>query len=80
MTTTMTVNAIVNTVSYGMTFDSVLSAVKAITTDIDVTVPSDDMFGYISYGDDYGDSVVLEFDDDDTLESITVYTLDDFED
>ena len=80
MTTAMTVNTIVNTISYGMTFDSVLSAVKAITTDIDVIVPSDDMFGYISYGAEYGDSVELDFDDNDTLNSITVYTLDDFED
>ena len=77
---TMTViNAIVNTLTVGMDFDTTLATVKKFTDDFSAIIPSADDFGYIHVGDTWGDSVVLSFDDNDKLDNIDIGTLDDFD-
>lgn len=77
--TMTTINAIVKAIATGMTFDDVLAVVRSYTNDFSTKAPDADNFGYIDIGDTYGNCAVLEFDDDDTLENIDVYTIDDFE-
>ena len=73
------INAIVKAIAIGMTFDDVLAIVKSYTDDFSTIAPDADNFGYIDIGDTYGNCAVLEFDDDDILGNIDVYSLDDFE-
>ena len=70
MMTMTTINTIASELTYGMDFDTVLAIVNAYTDDVDVTVPDDVNFGSILVGNIYGNSLTLEFDDDDLLEVI----------
>jgi len=72
MMTMTTINTIASELTYGMDFDTVLAIVNTYTDDVDVTVPDDVNFGSILVGNIYGNSLTLEFDDDDLLEVIDV--------
>ena len=78
MTMTM-VMTIVKAVKVGMDFNTVLDIVKSYTNDFTTTSPDDDNYGYIDIGDTYGNCAVLEFDDNNILGNIDVYSLDDFD-
>lgn len=71
--------AIVKAIKVGMDFNTVLDIVKSYTDDFVTTLPDDDNYGYIDIGDTYGNCAVLEFDDNNVLENIDVYSIDDFE-
>ena len=77
--TMTTVNAIVNAIAIGMDFDTVVKTVKGFTDNFTVTVPTDDMFGFISIGDTWGNSADISFGADDKVDGIDVYTIDDFD-
>lgn len=77
--TMTTINAIVNAIAIGMDFDTVVKTVKGFTNDFTVTVPTDDMFGFIFVGDTFGNSADISFDTDDKVDAVDVSTLDDFD-
>ena len=55
-----------------MDFNTVLNIVNTYTNDVDVTVPDDVNFGSILVGNIYGNSLTLDFDDNDLLETIDI--------
>lgn len=72
MMTMTTINTIASELTCGMHFDAVLAIVNAYTDDVDVTAPDKVNYGSIVVGNIYGNSLTLEFDDDDLLETIDI--------
>ena len=71
MTTAMA-NAIAKAIVIGMDFDTAVAVVKGFTDDIDITTPDDVNFGSIIVGNIYGNSVTIDFDDNDLVDNIDV--------
>lgn len=72
MMTMTTINTIANAIAYGMDFNTVLDIVKKYTDDIDITYPDDVNFGSIFVGNFYGNSLTIDFDDNDLVECIDI--------
>ena len=64
--------AIADAIVIGMDFDTAVATVKGFTDNIDITVPDDVNFGSIFVGNIYGNSVTIDFDDNDLVEIIDV--------
>lgn len=71
MTTAMA-NTIANAIVTGMDFNTALATVKSFTNDIDVIFPDDTNYGSIVVGNIYGNSVTIDFDDNDLVDTIDV--------
>lgn len=67
-----TINTIANALTYGMDFNTVVNIVNTYTNDVDITVPDNVNFGSILVGNIYGNSLTLDFDDNDLLETIDI--------
>ena len=70
--TMTTANAIAGAIAIGMDFDTTLAIVKGFTNDIDINVPDDVNFGSIVAGNIYGNSVTIDFDDNDLVDTIDI--------
>ena len=70
--TMTTVNAIADAITIGMDFDTALAIVKGFTNNIDITAPDDVNFGSIVAGNIYGNSVTIDFDDNDLVDTIDI--------
>lgn len=66
------VKTIADAIVIGMDFDTAVAVVKGFTDNIDITAPDDVNFGSIVVGNIYGNSVTIDFDDNDLVDNIDV--------